>query len=87
MKLEEINKQEQEKQKVLDKFYADMDFGTDSNLVSINKITDNKVYYSLNGTAGVYDIVKEEENEQEQPKETTTKKAKQTKKKKEAELC
>lgn len=87
MKLEEINKQEQEKQKVLDKFYADMDFGADSNLVSINKITDNKVYYSLNGTAGVYDIVKEEEKEQEQPKETTTKKTKQTKKKKEAELC
>ena len=64
---------EEDKQKVLDKFYTDMNFGTDSKLVTINKVTKDKVDYTFNGTTSVYEITKEKEQETPKPKRTRTK--------------
>lgn len=54
-------------QKVLDAFYKDMNFGFDSNKVTINKVTDNTVEYTLDGVADVYKLnnqdLKEDLNE------------------------
>ena len=63
---------EEDKNKVLDKFYADMNFGTDSKLVTINKVTKDKVDYTFNGTTSVYEVVQEKE-EAPKPKKTRAK--------------
>lgn len=41
-------------QKVLDAFYKDMNFGFDSNKVTINRVTDNSVEYTLDGITSTY---------------------------------
>ena len=64
---------EEDRQKILDKFYADMNFGTDSKLVTINKVTKDKVDYTFNGTTSVYEITKEKEQETPKPKRTRAK--------------
>lgn len=64
---------EDDKKKVLDKFYADMNFGTDSKLVTINKVTKDKVDYTFNGTTSVYEVIKEKEQEAPKPKRTRAK--------------
>lgn len=43
------------KQEILDKFYLDMNFGFDSNLIHIDKIAGNKVYYNFQCKNYVYD--------------------------------
>jgi len=74
---------EEEKEKTIDKFYADMDFGTDSNLVTINKVDGSKVYFTLNGTSSVHDTA---EQQPVQEKKKTKAKTQSKKKKQEAEL-
>jgi len=64
---------EEDKKKVLDKFYADMNFGTDSKLVTINKVTKDKVDYTFNGNTSVYEVIKEQEKETPKPKKTRAK--------------
>lgn len=43
------------KQEILDKFYLDMNFGFDSNLIHIDKIIGSKVHYNFQGKNYVYD--------------------------------
>ena len=51
---------DENKQRVLDKFYADMNFGFDSNLVYVEKVEQSLVYFSMNTISYIYDTEKKE---------------------------
>lgn len=79
-------KQEEKKlseKEVLDKFYADLNFGFDSNKVRIDRIDNSLVFYNLDGYNYVYDTAQPKQKvEQETKTKSTTKK-----KSKEAVVC